>query len=49
MSQRLILPFKQHTLISAGYKNTAYLNYYSYQHYGMDMGSRKLVYSMMLW
>lgn len=46
MSQRLILPFKQHTLISAGYKNTAYLNYYSYQHYGMDMGCQESGYTV---
>lgn len=46
MSQRLILPFKQHTLISAGYKNSAYRNYYSYPHYGMDMGCKESGYTV---
>lgn len=46
MSQRLILPFKQKTLISASYKNNAYMKNHGFAHYGLDCGCEESGYKV---
>lgn len=46
MSQRLILPFKSTTLISASYKNLEYFKMWGYTHYGLDCGSSENGYNV---
>ena len=41
MSQRLILPFKKTTIISAGYKNQTYFSVWGFPHYGLDWGCKE--------
>lgn len=38
MSQKLVMPFKKQMML-CGYKNTEYLNYWGYQHYGCDIST----------
>ena len=46
MAQKLVLPFKKN-VVSAGFKNMRYLNYYGYHHYGWDMGSDEAGYNVL--